>query len=99
MVEGFDAMKKSYDKSKTVVAKEGIPNFYIRALAEIEDFVKELWANKSKLNKINAKSLASLRQNFRKYIKDSNFEEKLEKFREVSSPHTVFGNWSYIHST
>ena len=35
-------MKKSYDKSKTVVAKEGTPNFYIRALAEIEDFVKEV---------------------------------------------------------
>ena len=30
-------------KAKGVVQKEGTPRVYIRALAELEDFVKEVW--------------------------------------------------------
>ena len=39
---GFEALRKAYDKSKSVVLAEGVPGFYIRALAEMEDFVKEV---------------------------------------------------------
>lgn len=39
---GFEGLRKAYDKSKSVVLAEGIPGFYVRALAEMEDFVKEV---------------------------------------------------------
>ena len=35
-------MRKAYDKSKSVVLAEGVPGFYVRALAEMEDFVREV---------------------------------------------------------
>ena len=35
-------MRKVYDKSKSVVETSGIPAFYVRALADLEDFVKEV---------------------------------------------------------
>ena len=39
---GFEALRKVYDKSKSVVLAEGVPGFYVRALAEMEDFVREV---------------------------------------------------------
>lgn len=39
---GFEALRKAYDKSKSVVLAEGVPGFYVRALAEMEDFVREV---------------------------------------------------------
>lgn len=40
----FEELCKSYDKAKPVIMKEGgtIPRFYIRYLAELEDFVADV---------------------------------------------------------
>lgn len=40
--EEFENLGKAFSKAKAVVDKEGIPQFYIRGLAELEDFVKEV---------------------------------------------------------
>lgn len=49
----------------------------------MEDFINETWddrVGRKNLSKNNSKSLASLRQKFRKYVKD--FESDFAKFRE-----------------
>ena len=38
----FDNLGKAFSKAKAVVDKEGIPQFYVRSLTELEDFVKEV---------------------------------------------------------
>ena len=38
----FENLGKAFSKAKAVVDKEGIPQFYIRCLTELEDFVKEV---------------------------------------------------------
>lgn len=79
----WENMCKAYVKAKTVIEKEGIPSFYIKSLAELEDFVQNQWEDKEsrqKLSKVNAKALASLRQKMKKYNRD--FEEKIKDYRE-----------------
>lgn len=41
----FENLGKSYEKARTVMARENltIPRFYIRYLAELEDFVNAQW--------------------------------------------------------
>lgn len=49
----------------------------------MEDFINDVWddrVGRKNLSKNNSKSLASLRQKFRKYVKD--FESDLAKFKE-----------------
>ncbi|XP_068144585.1 eukaryotic translation initiation factor 3 subunit C [Drosophila tropicalis] len=82
----FEDLTKAYQKALPVISKEenGItPRFYIRCLAELEDFINEVWEDRDgrkNLSKNNAKSLGTLRQKVRKYIKD--FEDDLSRFRE-----------------
>ena len=38
----FESLTKVFDKSKKVVEKEGVPRFYIRTIAELEDFANEV---------------------------------------------------------
>ncbi|XP_027052968.1 eukaryotic translation initiation factor 3 subunit C-like [Pocillopora damicornis] len=83
----FENLGKAFSKAKAVVDKEGIPQFYIRSLTELEDFVKENWEDtegRKKLSKVNARALATLRQKLRKYNKD--FEEDILKYRENPVP-------------
>ena len=40
----FESLQKAFSKAKSVVEKEGAtPKFYIRALVDLEDFVKEVY--------------------------------------------------------
>ena len=41
-VSGFESLQKLFAKSKSVIDKEGVPRFFIKALAELEDFTKEV---------------------------------------------------------
>ena len=48
------------------------PRFFVRVLVELEEVVNEQWEDRDgrkKMSKSNAKSLGSLRQKHRKYIK------------------------------
>ncbi|XP_050091177.1 eukaryotic translation initiation factor 3 subunit C [Anopheles aquasalis] len=83
----FEEFMRAYTKALPVVMKEehGVtPRVVVRALAELEDFINDTWDDKEcrkNLSKNNGKALGTLRQKFRKYIKD--FESDLKRFREA----------------
>uniref|UniRef100_A0A673G4V5 Eukaryotic translation initiation factor 3 subunit C n=1 Tax=Sinocyclocheilus rhinocerous TaxID=307959 RepID=A0A673G4V5_9TELE len=83
-LEEFEQLYRAFLKSKTIVDKEGVPQFYIRLLADLEDYLNQLWEDKEgkkKMNKNNAKALSTLRQKIRKYNKD--FETEIVSYKEV----------------
>jgi translation initiation factor 3 subunit C len=86
MLTSFEELQKAYVKALPVIAKEEAgqtPRFFTRCLVEMEDFINEMWEDREgrkNMSKNNSKSLASMRQKLRKYIKD--FEEDISKFRE-----------------
>lgn len=86
LLSSFEDLTRAYAKALPVITKEenGVcPRFIVRALAELEDFINEVWDDREgrkNLSKNNSKSLGALRQKFRKYIKD--FDSDLKKFRE-----------------
>uniref|UniRef100_A0A671M6H1 Eukaryotic translation initiation factor 3 subunit C n=1 Tax=Sinocyclocheilus anshuiensis TaxID=1608454 RepID=A0A671M6H1_9TELE len=85
-LEEFEQLCRAFLKSKTIVDKEGVPQFYVRLLADLEDYLNQLWEDKEgkkKMNKNNAKALSTLRQKIRKYNKD--FETEITSYKEVLS--------------
>lgn len=86
ILQSFEDLTRAYQKALPVISKEenGVtPRFFVRALAELEDFINEVWEDREgrkNLSKNNGKALGTLRQKVRKYIKD--FENDLAKFRE-----------------
>ncbi|KAL5108367.1 hypothetical protein TcWFU_000585 [Taenia crassiceps] len=76
----FDELVKVYEKAHKMNEVDVYPKFYIRVLAQMEDFVNESWSQKKTLSKVGAKSLTVLKQKIRKYNKD--FEEQIKKYRE-----------------
>lgn len=75
VLESFEDLGKAFDKAKKVVQETGIPKFYIKCLAELEDFVSECWEDREgrrQMSKNNAKGLTTLRQKLRKYNRDFN---------------------------
>ncbi|XP_055708199.1 eukaryotic translation initiation factor 3 subunit C isoform X2 [Phlebotomus papatasi] len=87
ILTAFEDLTKAFTKAQPIIAKEenGVtPRFIIRSLYELENFINDMWEDREgrkNLSKNNSKSLGTLRQKFRKYIKD--FEEELTKFREA----------------
>ena len=41
----FENLTKAFEKAKRVIDKEGLPHFFIRHLAELEDFTAEVRDN------------------------------------------------------
>uniref|UniRef100_A0A8C5RKY2 Eukaryotic translation initiation factor 3 subunit C n=1 Tax=Laticauda laticaudata TaxID=8630 RepID=A0A8C5RKY2_LATLA len=83
-LEEFELLGKAYGKAKSIVDKEGVPHFYIRILADLEDYLNEVWEDKEgkkKMNKNNAKALSTLRQKIRKYNRD--YETQITAYRQV----------------
>uniref|UniRef100_A0A8C7JJJ4 Eukaryotic translation initiation factor 3 subunit C n=1 Tax=Oncorhynchus kisutch TaxID=8019 RepID=A0A8C7JJJ4_ONCKI len=83
-LEEFEQLCRAFLKSKTIVDKEGVPPFYIRLLADLEDYLNQLWEDKEgkkKMNKNNAKALSTLRQKIRKYNRD--YETEITSYKEV----------------
>eukprot|EP00794_Sanderia_malayensis_P014237 gene14237-15722_t len=79
----WENLCKAKVKAKAVIEKDGIPNFFIKALGDLEDFVQQQWEDKEsrqKLSKVNARALASLRQKLRKYNRD--FEESINDYKQ-----------------
>uniref|UniRef100_A0A4W5N9A4 Eukaryotic translation initiation factor 3 subunit C n=1 Tax=Hucho hucho TaxID=62062 RepID=A0A4W5N9A4_9TELE len=82
-LEEFEQLCRAFLKSKTIVDKEGVPPFYIRLLADLEDYLNQLWEDKEgkkKMNKNNAKALSTLRQKIRKYNRD--YETEIASYKE-----------------
>uniref|UniRef100_A0A8C6LPC8 Eukaryotic translation initiation factor 3 subunit C n=1 Tax=Nothobranchius furzeri TaxID=105023 RepID=A0A8C6LPC8_NOTFU len=85
-LEEFEQLCRAFLKSKNIVDKEGVPSFYIRLLADLEDYLNQLWEDKEgkkKMNKNNAKALSTLRQKIRKYNRD--FEAEITSYKEVNT--------------
>ncbi|KAL7074531.1 hypothetical protein ACQ4LE_006341 [Meloidogyne hapla] len=85
----FEEHIKNWEKAKLILARENgcIPRFYIRYLAEIDDFVNEQWEDREGrkiMSKQNAKALATFRQKIKKYNKE--FDEHLNSYREGPDP-------------
>lgn len=86
MLTSFEDLQRAYVKAAPVIQKEEngqTPRFYSRCLVELDDCICKMWDDKEfrkNLSKNNSKSLASMRQKLRKYIKE--FEQDLAKFRE-----------------
>ncbi|XP_062416262.1 eukaryotic translation initiation factor 3 subunit C isoform X2 [Pungitius pungitius] len=82
-LEEFEQLCRAFLKSKTIVDKEGVPSFYIRLLADLEDYLNQVWEDKEgkkKMNKHNAKALSTLRQKIRKYNRD--YETEITSYKE-----------------
>ncbi|XP_034563746.1 eukaryotic translation initiation factor 3 subunit C isoform X4 [Notolabrus celidotus] len=82
-LEEFEQLCRAFLKSKNIVDKEGVPSFYIRLLADLEDYLNQLWEDKEgkkKMNKNNAKALSTLRQKIRKYNRD--YETEIAAYKE-----------------
>ena len=86
MLTGFENLSRAFQKAKNVIDKEEsgtTPNFYVKCLVELEDFINEVWEDREgrkNMSKNNSKSLATLRQKLRKYNKD--FESDIASYRE-----------------
>lgn len=82
----YENLTRDYEKSKNVIQKEGVPNFYVKCLADLEDYIQKQWEDteaRKKLSKLNAKALASLRQKLKKYNRD--FETEINEYKEDPS--------------
>ncbi|XP_025829124.1 eukaryotic translation initiation factor 3 subunit C-like [Agrilus planipennis] len=86
MLTSFEELQRAYVKALPVVQKEEngqTPRFYTRCLVELEDFITEVWEDREgrkNMSKNNSKSLSSIRQKLRKYLKE--FDQDIAKFRE-----------------
>ncbi|XP_045582241.1 eukaryotic translation initiation factor 3 subunit C [Procambarus clarkii] len=86
LLSSFEDLCRAYAKALPVVQKEEggkTPRFYIRCLAELDDFIQSVWEDKTgrkNMSKNNAKGLTTLRQKYRKYAKD--YEGDMAVFRE-----------------
>ncbi|CEF66807.1 Eukaryotic translation initiation factor 3 subunit C [Strongyloides ratti] len=89
LLQCFENLAKAFEKTKPVLMREGlqIPRFFIRHVAELDDFIKNIWNDKDArgtLSKSNGKSLSTLRQKVIKFSKM--IENELEKYRESPDP-------------
>ncbi|CAH8620279.1 unnamed protein product [Dicrocoelium dendriticum] len=76
----FESLTRVHEKSIKMNEIDSVPAFYIRSIAELEDFVNDSWEKKKDLNRAAAKALTALRQRVKKYNRD--FEESIKDFRE-----------------
>jgi len=64
----FENLQKLFETAKTIVKKEGVPIFYLKALAELISAIKPAWENKKSFSGANSKALVTLRKNVTKAI-------------------------------
>jgi len=82
MADEFDELNKQLEKSKKVIEKEGVPQFYIRICYVLENFMANLSAEKkNSLKPANKKAYNTLRHKVKKNNKL--YEDKIKAFAEV----------------
>lgn len=85
LLSSFESLIAAFQKAKPVIEREEnnqIPKFYLKCIVELENFIHETWEDREgrkNMNKPNSKSLAALKQKFKKYSKD--FEEEMTEYR------------------
>ena len=76
------SMATQVDKAKTHIQKEGLPRFYIRTLAELEDCLDVALKDKEaqkKMSKANGRALNRMKLQLRRHNKE--FETKIAEYR------------------
>ncbi|RHY04029.1 hypothetical protein DYB36_007429 [Aphanomyces astaci] len=83
----FDAMAKQMDnaKAKQAIAQHGLPKYYIRCMAQLEDEIVDKLKNKSdkKLSKENSKALIRMKGKIKKH--NESIAKELEAYRKDPS--------------
>lgn len=69
-LEEFELLGKAYGKAKSIVDKEGVPRFYIRILADLEDYLNEVQgpAGSFWVHKVPVPGSRGFRDNFRSLV-------------------------------
>merc|ERR1719424_28905 len=86
VTEDFASLHKLLDKAKQIVAKEGVPTFYFKALLSLDASLQKALADKpaiKKMSKTNAKSLNGMKQNLKK--KMTEHEAKLGEVKKAEA--------------
>jgi len=82
----FDELGRDFAKQKSLVAEHGgLPKFYLKLLMDLETLLlslKKEKASQGKMSKTNVKSYNKMQLNFRKYLKSSELEGKLEEYKK-----------------
>uniref|UniRef100_A0A7S2HV13 Eukaryotic translation initiation factor 3 subunit C n=1 Tax=Octactis speculum TaxID=3111310 RepID=A0A7S2HV13_9STRA len=82
--ETFDDLNRKVEKQQNLIKKEGgVPRFYIRLLAELEDLLLTTLKDKDaqkKMNKANGRALNRMKLNLRKH--NLKFETEIKAYRE-----------------
>ncbi len=79
----FEAVNKMIEKSKMLIAKNGIPKFYIKMLADVEDHVNNSLKDKEtygKMKPLMKKALDRMKLTVKKHNKL--YEEQINDFRQ-----------------
>lgn len=58
----FDAVNKKIEKSKMLIMRDGLPKFYIKMLAEVEDAVNEIMNDKAAFKNLKSAAQHSLKR-------------------------------------
>ncbi len=78
----FANVNKMIEKSKMLIIKDGIPNFYIKMLAEVEDHVQLALKDKEGIKKMKAvvsRALNQMKLQVRKH--NDNYKTQIADFR------------------
>ncbi|KRY93188.1 Eukaryotic translation initiation factor 3 subunit C [Trichinella pseudospiralis] len=86
LLGGFEDLCKAFQKARALIDREGggTPRFFLRCLAELEQFVNEKWEDREgrrQMSKNNARGLTTLRQKLRKYMRE--FDLELADYKEA----------------
>eukprot|EP01038_Epipyxis_sp_PR26KG_P009697 gene9697-13053_t len=79
----FESVNKMIDKSKMVIIQQGLPNFYIKMLAEVEDHVQLALKDKEgvkKMKPVVARALNQMKLKVRKH--NEKYKVEIADFRE-----------------
>lgn len=89
MCDAYEDLQRAFDKANKLAdkgePKDWPPQFFIRCLVEVDDFVNECWADqegRKALSKNNARGLTTLKQRCKKYVRDYKFDTKLAEYRQ-----------------
>jgi len=81
MLADFEELAREINKAQSVVATEGLPAFYLRAIIRLEDAVAAITTEaKKKMNSNNNRSFTKLKTQLKK--QNQGIEDKLEAFRQ-----------------
>jgi translation initiation factor 3 subunit C len=81
--DSFDEINALIEKSKMLIEKNGLPKFYIKMLAELEDFVKLTASDKEGIKKMKKQTkhhFDRMKLKVRKH--NENYAKEITHFRE-----------------